>query len=54
MPTYGQSWRKLHALFVAIEAAAMREPYPRLAQIMQNLASQQAGMQGSSSRPTYG
>jgi len=53
MPRSGHSWQKLHALVVAIDAAALREPYPRLAKLMESLASQQTGMQASSARPTY-
>ena len=37
----------------AIEAAALREPYPRLAQLMQSLAIRQAELRAASSRPTY-
>jgi hypothetical protein len=33
---------KLDALVVAIDAAAMLDPYPRLAQVMQRLAIQHA------------
>jgi hypothetical protein len=43
MPNTGYPWRKLQALAVAIEAAAMRDPYPRLGQLMQNLAMPQTG-----------
>jgi hypothetical protein len=53
MPRYGQPWQKLHALAVAIEAAAEREPYPRLARLMQSLAVQQSGMRAAGARPTY-
>jgi hypothetical protein len=38
VPTSGYSWRKLEALAVAIEASAQREPYPRLARLMQDIA----------------
>jgi hypothetical protein len=54
MPRYGQPWQKLNALAVALEAAAMREPYPRLAKLMQSLATQQAGFPAAGSRPAYG
>lgn len=53
MPTPGKPWQKLHALADAIEAAALREPYPRLAQLMQSLAIRQAELRAASSRPTY-
>ena len=48
MPTPGRPWQKLNALAAAIEAAEQREPYPRLAQLMQALAGQQAGMREAS------
>ncbi|MEJ0066307.1 MAG: hypothetical protein WDM85_13565 [Caulobacteraceae bacterium] len=51
MPTPGRPWQKLHAL-AAIEAAERREPYPRLAQLMQALAAQPAGDRAASVRPT--
>jgi hypothetical protein len=54
MPISGQPWQKLNALAVALEAAAMREPYPRLAKLMQRLAIEQAGMRAANSRPAYG
>lgn len=53
MPRSGKPWQKLHELADAIEAAALREPYPRLARLMQSLAIQQAAMQAASSRPAY-
>jgi len=34
----------LYELAVAIEAAAEREPYPRLAKLMQSIAIQQSGV----------
>ena len=43
MPTFGRPWQKLNALADAIEAAAQREPYPRLAQLMQALEAQRGG-----------
>jgi hypothetical protein len=49
MPTSGRPWQKLNALAAAIEAAAQREPYPRLAQLMQAISVQQAGTRGASS-----
>ena len=52
-PRSGHPWQKLQALVVAIEAAASREPYPRLAQLMQSMATQQAGLQTSGARPSY-
>jgi hypothetical protein len=50
MPRSAQPWQRLNALAVALEAAATREPYPRLAQLMQSLAIQQSGMQAAASR----
>jgi hypothetical protein len=50
MPTAGRPWQKLNALAAAIEAAERREPYPRLAQLMQALAIQQAGARWASSQ----
>ena len=38
----GYSWRKLEALAAAIEDSAAREPYPRLAQLMQSLNDREA------------
>jgi hypothetical protein len=38
----------LNALADAIDAAAQREPYPRLAQLMQALVIQPAGLRGAS------
>jgi hypothetical protein len=52
-PRPGQPWQRLQALTVAIDAAALREPYPRLAKLMKSLAIQQTGMQAAGSRPTY-
>ena len=51
MPRSEHGWQKLQALVVAIDAAAMREPYPRLAKLMQSLAMQHAG--AASPRPAY-
>lgn len=52
-PSSGYSWHKLHALAVAIEAAAEREPYPRLARLMQDLAVQdRAAVQGAGAQAT--
>ena len=42
MPTSGRQWQKLNALADAVEAAARREPYPRLAQLMQALVAQES------------
>jgi|HubBroStandDraft_6_1064221.scaffolds.fasta_scaffold2719798_1 hypothetical protein len=50
MPTSGRPWQKLNALADAIEASAQREPYPRLAQLMQALAVQRVGMRGASAQ----
>jgi hypothetical protein len=50
MPRSAQPWQRLNALAVALEAAAMREPYPRLGQLMQTLAIQQNGMRAAASR----
>jgi len=47
MPTSGRPWQRLNALADAIEAAAQREPYPRLAQLMQAMVVQQAGLRGA-------
>jgi len=35
---HGRPWRSLDALAIALEADEAREPYPRLAQLMQALA----------------
>jgi hypothetical protein len=53
-PRSGHGWQKLQALVVAIDAAAEREPYPRLAKLMQSLAIQQTGAQAGGARPTFG
>jgi hypothetical protein len=53
MPKSRQQWQKLHALAVGIEADALREPYPRLARLMQSLAMQQPGMGAAGARPAY-
>jgi hypothetical protein len=50
MPTSGRPWQKLNTLADAIEAAARREPYPRLAQLMQALAVQQSGIRWATSQ----
>jgi hypothetical protein len=42
MTRYARHTGKLDALAAAIDAAAMIEPYPRLAQFMERLAIQQA------------
>jgi hypothetical protein len=52
-PRSGHGWQKLQALVVAIDAAAMREPYPRLAKLMQSLAIQPTEMQAPGVRATY-
>ena len=39
--------RTLYALAVAIDAAERLDPYPRLAQVMQRIAIQQAAMRMS-------
>jgi hypothetical protein len=54
MPNSGRPWQKLHALAIAIEAAEQREPYPKLARLMQSLAMQQAGMRAGGAQPAYG
>ena len=41
MPRSAQPWQRLTALAVALEAAELREPYPRLAKLMQSLTIQQ-------------
>ncbi len=38
MPKLSRRWSKLQSLATAIEAAAMRDPYPSLAQLMHRLA----------------
>jgi len=53
MQTSGQPWQKLHALTVAIDAAATREPYPRLAQLMQSLALRQTETRSFAPRPAH-
>jgi hypothetical protein len=53
MPNSGRPWQKLHALAVAIEAAEQREPYPKLARLMQSLAHQEMGMRIAGPRPSY-
>jgi hypothetical protein len=50
MPRSAQPWQRLNALAVALEAAEMREPYPRLARLMQSLTSRQSGMHAAASR----
>jgi hypothetical protein len=42
-PIPAKAHGKLYALAVAIEAVAARDPYPRLARVMQHLASQPSG-----------
>jgi hypothetical protein len=54
MPNSGRPWQKLHALAVAIEAAEQREPYPKLARLMDSLAASRTGMRFASARPSYG
>jgi len=54
MPNSGRPWQKLHALAIAIEAAEQREPYPKLARLMQSLAMQQAGLRTGGAQPAYG
>jgi hypothetical protein len=53
MAKSGQPWQKLHALAVAIDAAALREPYPRLARLMESLAAQQTALRAGGFRPAY-
>jgi hypothetical protein len=53
MSRSGHSWQKLQALVVAIDAAALRDPYPRLAQLMHSLTIQRPGLQAASAGPTY-
>lgn len=43
-PRSAHSWQKLRTLVAAIDAAAVREPYPRLAQLMQSLAPEPSAM----------
>jgi hypothetical protein len=47
MRKYERPSRKLHALVVAIEAAALHDPYPRLARYMESLAMRQAGLRAA-------
>jgi hypothetical protein len=54
MPRPGRTWQKLQALILAIEAAELREPYPRLAELMESLATQQGAMRAAGARPAYG
>ena len=42
MPASAYAWRKLEALAVAIETSAAREPYPRLARLMKDIAIRDA------------
>jgi len=53
MPTSRKPWQRLQALADAIEAAALREPYPRLARLMESLAIQQAGLRTGGFQPTH-
>jgi hypothetical protein len=53
MPKSRQPWQRLNALAVALEAAAAREPYPRLAQLMESLAAPHAGMGPGAQSQTY-
>jgi hypothetical protein len=44
----GPPRQNLQALVLAVEYAELREPYPRLAQLMQSLAARDAGMRAVS------
>ena len=50
----GPPRQSLQSLVLAVEQAERREPYPRLAQLMQSLAAQDAGMRAVSARLAYG
>jgi hypothetical protein len=52
-PRSEHQWQKLRTLVAAIDAAAMREPYPRLARLMQSLAAQPTAMRAARCQPTY-
>lgn len=54
MPNSGRPWQKLHALAVAIEAAEQREPYPKLARLMDRLTAPRTAMRFVGARPSYG
>jgi hypothetical protein len=54
MPNSGRPWQKLHALAVAIEAAEQREPYPKLARLMDSLTAPRTAMRFVGARPSYG
>ena len=54
MPSSARPWQKLNALAVAIEAAELHEPYPKLARLMQSLALQQTGVRVAGARPAFG
>jgi hypothetical protein len=54
MPSSARPWQKLNALTVAIEAAELREPYPKLARLMQSLALQQTGVRVAGARLAFG
>jgi len=45
MTSYRRSRVKLEALAAAIDAAAARDPYPRLAELMRTLTMEQSGFQ---------
>jgi len=55
----GAPRQTLEALVLAVEHAELREPYPRLAQLMQSLAARDAGARAAYAgavyaRPMYG
>jgi len=54
MPNSGRPWQKLNAIAAAIEAADQREPYPRLARLMDSLAAPRTGLGFAVARPSYG
>jgi len=53
-PRSGAPRQNLQALVLAIEAADLREPYPRLARLMESLALQRPEMRwASAQRPSH-
>jgi hypothetical protein len=50
----GPTWQNLQALVLAIDAADRREPYPRLARLMESLVIQRPEMRWASvQRPSH-
>jgi len=50
----GPPRQSLQSLVLAVERAEMREPYPRLAQLMQSLAAQDVGARAVYARSAMG